>query len=94
MSVFGTCWAGSWEGEREKFPNASCQELLQNLTPLGTQGPPSRRGHQQTARGRGGEEFWQGPILDRALNQVPAVTEQRHLLGFHFYCSKLPCVAG
>lgn len=46
---------------RETSTDASCQELLQNLTPLGTQRPPSRSGCQQTARGRGGGRILAGP---------------------------------
>lgn len=51
-----------WElGGKETSTNASRQELLQNLTPLGTQRPPSRSGSQQTARGRGGGRILAGP---------------------------------
>lgn len=53
--------AGMWEGGRETSTNASFQELLQNLTPLGTQRPPSRSDCQQTARGRGGGGVLAGP---------------------------------
>lgn len=57
------------------------------LTPSGTQRPPPGAAVSKQQEEEEGEEF---QVLDCALNQVPAVTEQRHCLVFIFIAKNCP----
>lgn len=75
--------AGAGSG-RETSTNASCQELLQNLTPQGTPRPPGKQ--QGEGRKEEGEGFWLGPNLGLCPKAGPCCHRAKALPGFLLYC--------